>query len=341
MIRSQFLPLALEWMKRNGARAAADEVQCTFALPEPSGERLKEYTISVQNFSAAVEQAATRANDDFLGIHVAQDVPRGSFGLAELAARHSPDVGAALRRAAQYARLVSRRARLTLHEGHGSLTLVQSSPGDMMHERRHANEFILAAILRLVRESTGELIRPTRIEFAHGAPSDPTYLERYFGTKSIRFDANHNAIAFEERIAPLSFVSSDPVVLPWLDHLAHILLPPQVPAADPVPGLRDQIRLGLDSRSQSMTLPDVARRMALSTRTLQRRLGEAGTTYQAELDTVRRELALFYVRDPRRTMSNVARLLGFDDVRSFARAFLKWYGLTPSKFRQTSKSRVP
>jgi len=77
----------------------------------------------------------------------------------------------------------------------------------------------------------------------------------------------------------------------------------------------------------------VARRLALSGRTLQRRLADEGTTFQVELDRTRLALAHHYLGRPDVTVAEVAFLLGYDEPSSFYRAFHRWSGTTPQQAR--------
>jgi AraC-like DNA-binding protein len=77
----------------------------------------------------------------------------------------------------------------------------------------------------------------------------------------------------------------------------------------------------------------VARRLAVSTRTLQRRLAQEGTTFQAVLERTRHGLARYYLARPDLTVVEIGFLLGYDEPRSFYRAFHQWSGATPHQVR--------
>ena len=81
------------------------------------------------------------------------------------------------------------------------------------------------------------------------------------------------------------------------------------------------------------TLGQIARRMAVSERTLRRRLEEQGTTFRAVLDETRARISRSYVSDRRLPLSEVAFLLGFSEPSAFHRAFKRWTGSTPAAFR--------
>ena len=72
--------------------------------------------------------------------------------------------------------------------------------------------------------------------------------------------------------------------------------------------------------------------MNLSLRSLQRKLAEEGTSYEALLAATRQELALSYLAEHRYSISEIAYLLGFSDTSSFTRAFKRWTGQAPSQY---------
>ncbi len=78
----------------------------------------------------------------------------------------------------------------------------------------------------------------------------------------------------------------------------------------------------------------VARELGMSSRTLARRLGEAGTSYQEVLSNFRKALAERYLKKSNMSQSEIAYLLGYSDVSSFASAFKRWTGQSPGESRQ-------
>ncbi len=85
----------------------------------------------------------------------------------------------------------------------------------------------------------------------------------------------------------------------------------------------------------------VARRLAVSTRTLQRRLRDEGTSFQALVRATRLRLARHYLRQPNLTSTEIAFLLGFEEPTSFFRAFQRWTGETPQAVRQKMRDASP
>lgn len=82
----------------------------------------------------------------------------------------------------------------------------------------------------------------------------------------------------------------------------------------------------------------LARHLAMSPRTLQRRLADEGVSYQELLEAARKEAAGRYVRESTLSISEVAYLVGYSEPAPFHRAFKRWYGITPELFRQQRRT---
>ena len=81
----------------------------------------------------------------------------------------------------------------------------------------------------------------------------------------------------------------------------------------------------------------VCRKLGSSSRTLQRKLREEGTSYQELLEETQRDLSEFYLQKPETAICEVAYLLGFSQPSAFNRAFRRWTGLTPKAYRHSRK----
>ena len=85
-----------------------------------------------------------------------------------------------------------------------------------------------------------------------------------------------------------------------------------------------------------LNIDRVAYSVRMTTRTLQRRLSDAGLTYAHVLQSVRFEVAKQLLKDPHRKIGDIARTLGYSDNAHFTRAFQRWTGLSPRAFRRRS-----
>lgn len=175
------------------------------------------------------------------------------------------------------------------------------------------------------------------VTFAHPAGYPVAAYEELFGAP-VRFDAEISALWIPKAALATPFSNRDPVARHYLEaQAAHMLsaLPP-APAAPIVAQVRAAI---LDELAASgAELARVAKRLAMSTRTLQRRLDEAGTGYQDLVDDVRSAAARTLLRDRARSIIDVAFELGYADLKSFYRAFRRWTDATPAEWRAKERA---
>jgi AraC-like DNA-binding protein len=159
------------------------------------------------------------------------------------------------------------------------------------------------------------------IFFAHPRPEDPTEYHRVFRVP-VHFGTGWNCIVLPTaaltKMRPGVGVR---VAAELRDRAARITQGDARRFSDRV-GDAIAAELRGDGASEAC----VAQRLAMTERTLRRRLAEEGTTFRLVLDDVRRRLALMHVREGDFDPDHVAFLLGFSDVRVLRRALRRWTG---------------
>ena len=84
-------------------------------------------------------------------------------------------------------------------------------------------------------------------------------------------------------------------------------------------------------------LTTISRKIGLSVRTLQRRLEQCGIDFDALRDETRRSEALKLIATGRYSATEVAYMVGYSDPAHFTRAFKRWTGSPPSRYRALLK----
>jgi AraC-like DNA-binding protein len=91
-------------------------------------------------------------------------------------------------------------------------------------------------------------------------------------------------------------------------------------------------------RDGEPSLSRVAKKLAMSPRSLQRQLQEYGMKFKKIVNDTRRQSAQIYLKDRKNSLTEIAFLLGYSEASAFNRAFKRWTGLTPSGYRYRSAS---
>ena len=196
----------------------------------------------------------------------------------------------------------------------------------------------LSWILGIGRRGTGQSITPLRVELAR-PPLHRALFEAHYGC-AVRFKASRNAIVFRRSDLDLPFVTRNADLLAMLGPQ----LDQQVRARREGESLPHRVRTTVKTllAGRRPSLRDVAHEAGMSARTLQRRLGESGVTFQEILEEARREMARHYLGETRMELVETAYLLGYEDSNSFFRAFHQWEGTTPGDWRAAHGSgRAP
>jgi AraC-like DNA-binding protein len=248
----------------------------------------------------------------------------------------SPRLRDGLAQAIRYQRLLHDQARSeliwTAREGvyrHQIGALPDRAP-------RHAIEFGFASFARFARRATGKDVVPSRVAFQHAAPRDLTQHRAVFGP-NLQFDHEADELAYDLDTLALPLLTADASLQEVVESHARGLLEkfPDQTSLD----LRLRTAICEELRQGRLSLERVALRLGTPPRTLQRRLKTEGISFAERVDSLRRELAERYLRDRRLGVQETAFLLGFSDVSAFHRAFVRWTGLTPSRYRAAVASR--
>jgi AraC-like DNA-binding protein len=186
-------------------------------------------------------------------------------------------------------------------------------------------------VLSIGRRGTETQLTPVLLELTR-PPALRELLEAHFGCPA-RFGADRNAIVFRARDLDRPFITHNTELVSALGkQLEADLKELEAERETDVEGqVKTTLKRSLAGRRP--TLQNVARELGLSVRTLQRRLTEAGLTFQQLVETTRRELAHHYLRQKTVELNEAAFLLGYEDSNSFFRAFQVWEGTTPGEWR--------
>jgi AraC-like DNA-binding protein len=297
----------------------------------PAAERDPSVVLSLSTLRDLFDAGERLLGDPFLGLHIAETLPRGTFGVVEFSCETALTVHAALRRLSRYHALLNDLVVVTIHDRGDLVVVEQSIPGAPLCVGRHANELFVANLILQGRRLTGRPFLPRHASFAHPAPRDVTELVRVLGTRDLRFDQGKNEVGLEAADAGARMVTADPALGGVLADHAEQLLAARPPPRSFLDQVRAELRQHLADGQPS--LEALAEALRLSPRTLQRRLGEEGTSLSEVFDALREERARALVINPARTVEELAFALGYADTRGFLRAFKRWTGTTPSHYR--------
>lgn len=260
-------------------------------------------------------------------LHIGQAVSIESFSPPIFACLCSPNLGVALGRLAQYKPLIGpMRLDIVRDEQQTMVTI-----GGLPKQLTPPNSLIameLVFLVHLTRFATREPITPRAVTMRATQPDAEAYAD-FFGTPVRHGDLDGLVFTAQDIQRPFLTVNESM----WA--VFEPELKKRMADLEQGAGFRERVRTCLLEilASGQFSMNDVADRLAVSTRTLQRRLREEGTTFQQELNSLREELAHHYLLNSRYSSTEIAFLLGYADPNSFIRAFHGWTGQPPAVAR--------
>ena len=288
--------------------------------------------ISVRSQVVFLDLVARALGDDLLGFHLAQNFDLRMIGLLYYVLASSETLGEALGRAARYSSIVNEGFRVTVREGN-QIYVVLESVGVPRRLNRHQIEFSFATFIRACREITKRRLTTNHVSFVHRR-SLTSEISSFFGGE-VEFGVDVDQVTFSRSILEIAVVSADPylnklLIKQYEDVLAH----------------RKLNRNAFALRVENAIVPllphgkanakDVAQKLGMSQRTLARHLASEGLTFVKMLQELRLDLAKRDLADRDLSITQIAWLLGYQEVSAFTNAFKRWTGKTPRTARQVA-----
>ena len=284
-------------------------------------------------------QAARQRGGATFGWQLGRQVRPTTYGVNGILLLACPTLGDALQQVLRFESLVHDLGRSAVRSD-GEHVVYRWRNDCAAHPAAPAlTESVFSGIHTCAQWLAGQPIGTYRVEFTHeGTPALARWIEQSDGVQ-VRFGAAENRAIFPARVLALAIPQANTALLPLLQQHADALLRARHPQDG---GIVAQVRQCISARlgGGAVKLADVAGDLALSTRTLQRRLADAGVAFQAVLDDTRHALACHYLAHTAMPAAKVGQLLGFQDAPAFHHAFKGWQGQGPGQFRASLETAV-
>jgi AraC-like DNA-binding protein len=290
--------------------------------------------LAVKSQIRFLELAATTLKDDRLGFHLAQKFDLRMGGLFYYVLASSDTLGEALQRGVRYSTIVNEGIALRLREGKG-ISINFEYAGVVRHSDRHQIEFSMVTLVRICRQLTNRHVRPSRVSFTHRRKDGSSELRTFFGG-DVTFGAAVDEVAFPTSIKQMAVVDADPYLNNLLLKYCEEALAARSTKQSSF-GLNVENLVALHLPHGKARAGEIASKLGVSRRTLARRLSSEGLSFGGVLQRLKSELAERHLADETLSISEIAWLLGYQDVSAFTHAFKRWTGRAPTAIRQASR----
>lgn len=293
------------------------------------------------DFITRLWHAAERCTQDpGFGLKVGAGVRPASIDAVSFAMQSAATLRQAILLVQKYQRLISDGGRFQMLPGARATWVVYHPRQGQLAFSPHQIEAVLSAVVCLTSWIAGAEVRPLRVQFSQGQLGPMAGYREVFRCP-VDFEQAFSGLLIANDTLEQPLPQADATLARVHEQYNEIRLAALENATDsgsvsagelqrwlaeqlgPVPPRRDQ----------------AARMLGLSERTLARRLKVQGVTFNQLLDHARREQALTAVREGRRSLADIALSLGFAEPSTFYRAFVRWTGLPPARWRRQATDR--
>jgi AraC-like DNA-binding protein len=295
-------------------------------LPDDLFGREKE-TLSTAKYFGLWQAIETEADDPTVALRIGSSISMESFDPPIFAAVCSPDLNTALERLARHKRLLAPMA-MHVEVRQTETTLELEWLDDSLEPPISLIATELVFFVQLPRMATRTRIRPLGVRSPRPIEAKSAF-DEYFGVPVQT--GGRPKISYRAQDAALPFLTANEKM--WEFFAPQ--LRQRLGELDETATIADRVRGALLELlpGGSATVKTVARKLAVSTRTLQRRLKDEGVSFQGVVNSTREELARHYLKNSRISGAEISYLLGYEDPNSFFRAFHVWTGETPEQAR--------
>ncbi|MFO7678543.1 MAG: AraC family transcriptional regulator [Chloroflexota bacterium] len=299
---------------------------------EPETVRSPDAYIPVETYLRIQDEAAAYINDPYLGLHMGEFAQPGSWSILGYLMMNCQTLGEAFEKSGRYQRIIGNMIDAHTQFGLGKVRVVYFTPPHAPQMSRHCFEATFSSSVHLARTLSGLPLSPNEVTFTYPEPGSRAEYERIFNCP-VRFGHKDNSMTLDMRMGNLPVRMANPSLLAHFEQYARDFLA-QMDRNDATSQAVTTIILAhLDD--ESLSIEKVAREMAVSVRTLQKRLEAEGMVFSSLLRDIRQQLAQKYLRE-NYSVEQITYLLGFSEPSVFRKSFKKWLGVTPREYRENA-----
>ena len=289
-------------------------------------------TMREEDYYRFVETVGTFTTDPALALQIATTNKIETFSPPIFASYCSKNAEVCLERLAQYKRLIGPMV-MQIIKTEEETTVRFTTEDEAKELPRFLVEMEFAFLVGLIRRTTREPVSPVRIRMKQ--PDLSAAFTEYFTVSAEQ--AKENSISFRKTDMLLPFISYDEAMWSYFEPE----LVKRLAELDVDDSTSARVRSALTELlpGGACGIEDVAEKLGLTKRTLQRKLSEENTSFQKQLNSTREMLAIHYIRNTELTTNDIAFLLGYQEINSFLRAFAIWTGKPISEYRKNSEAR--
>ncbi|MEQ9106425.1 MAG: AraC family transcriptional regulator ligand-binding domain-containing protein [Limnobacter sp.] len=288
--------------------------------------------IEVSHWQAMLQWTHQQIDDPAMPLKIAAHVRPVNMGLLGYVASCCNNLGEAFARLQQFENLIYsvNALAVALHEDQIILRwgAERGRPGHWV------DSVAIGVLVAFTQHLIVKPVYPLRVQFINPQPSNQIDFDEFFHCP-VGFNGLYTEVVWPVSLLETPLRSPDSVMRNMLDQQAQSLLKQVKAGEEAIAGLQKALQESVSAGLPS--LDEVARRLCMSTRTLQRRLQEQGCSFRGELERVRVEMAKNCLEAGELSLADIASFLAYNDQSAFTHAFKRVMGASPAKYQRAKR----
>lgn len=324
---SEYLVDLLQYIENQGIDAKALIAEVGFT---PEQHLTAQGRFPLRLFEVILDVASVMLNDPFLGAHAGTDSSPSAWGMVSYLGMSAPNSRAAFDAVVHFSRLLIDHGDVIYTETDDNWTRLTWVVPERKPVSKQLTEFFFTSWYRANKVILDRWCNQREVYFSHDGPLDRDEIESILEAP-VKYNCDANFVKFDSHFLerPTRFPHTgihESLVQTARSELAKLQLEDRI-VNDVMASVVRQLPEGVPK------LDAVAAELGMAARTLQRRLNNTDTNFKYLLDDARKQRAKVLVSEGELELLEIAAELGFSDQSSFQKAFKRWYGLAPGRFR--------
>jgi AraC-like DNA-binding protein len=290
--------------------------------------------IPVPRVARLLELAAEASDNNCMGMHMGQGYHYEAGSILIMAMMAAPTVEEGLKCLNRYDKYVDTgiETRFDFDQPMAEFGARVICDDDV--KINQLNDYLMVFLAQTLYVATRRKLPLKEVWFCHEGAQNCAVLVDFFGAP-VKFGQSSNKLIFDRDYLQTRFYTSNGLLY---DILTNALKTYFLPSADHS-GFIDRVSREIIScaEGESDSAERIAERLAISPRTLRRRLSEEGYTFQEAKNLAREKHAKYFLGHTTLSLSEIAFKLGYSELSAFSRAFRSWTGMTPQTYREQAR----
>ncbi len=323
----EYLDNLLEYLAAQGV--SQRQLQSVLRL-NPEDHVSEQGRFPLRLFEMVLDAGGNLLNDYYIGSHAGAHCSRSPWGMVNYLGMSASSTREAVNAVVKFSRLLIDHGDMELSEPAGDTARLGWVLPPRQRPSRHVVEFFFTNWYRVNKPLLDRWCSKREVHFAHEGPADVAEFERIFEAP-VHFGREINCVEFDRHFLDRPTQFPHPGIHESLVQAARAELSNLQFEDRIIKEVMDCIVSQLPSGVPK--LEDISGQLGIAPRTLQRRLNNTETSYKSLVDDARKERSLGLISNTEMGLLEISAELGFSDQSAFQKAFKRWYGQAPGRYR--------